>query len=256
MKKNKLEKHPISFKDLLDTLDVPGESNTFGPGFEVVVSYLESEDESFEIAPYMKAAGNVVLGIGVVPSLSKGENVFKVAMCNASRFQRNVDGCLLLNEDTILDNIERNHLTIDVDGWIDEEVVKPIQNGIAEILTPGIPNIASDTLREVLQDCGTFMLTRGKGEGTLRIEDAWINAFNSALSIIANFEEKTARKLIIKLLIAKDDTVLNHEMLNLKGIVTGLLHCTDVIIGAGYSDSLTYGQIEIVMLASGFDPAL
>lgn len=255
MKQNRSDNQPIRFKDLLDTLGVPEEPNFPGEGFEVIVSYLESEDEGFKIAPYMKAAGNVVLGIGVVPSLSKGENAFVAAMDNAACFQRNVDGCVLLNEDKILQNIELGNLNIDVDGWIDEEMVNPIQNAITEMLTPGIPNISSDNLRDVLRDCVTFMLSHGVGEGTLRIEAAWRNAFDSVLPIIAHFDGKKARKMIIKVLVASDDNVLNQEIGKIRALLCNLSPQADIILGVGHSQSLTSGQLEIVIMATGFEPA-
>ncbi len=253
MKQKKSDNQPIRFKDLLDTLDVSEEPNISGEDFEVVVSYLESEDDGFEIAPYMKAAGKIVLGIGVVPAFFKGEKVFMAAMDNAANFQRNIDGCLLLNEDKIL---ELGNLNIDVDGWIRQEVVNPIRKGLKDILIPGALEIASDTLREVLQDCGTFMLTRGEGKGTLRIEDAWRNAFDSVLPIITHFDGKTVRKMIIKLLVASEDNISNQEIRRIKALLRNLSPSADVILGVGHSQSLTIGQLEIVILATGFEPAL
>lgn len=88
----------MSFAQLVGMLGSVSLSNA---GIEVIACDLENPQihaDNMEMTRSLKKKGKVVLGIGILPFASVGENAVRESLERASAFQRAVDGCILLNK--------------------------------------------------------------------------------------------------------------------------------------------------------------
>lgn len=219
---------------------------------EVVVCNLDNEENSnhqINAARALKEKGKIVLSIGLLPFSFETKKTIRASLGRAQLLQRASDGCILLNDDSF---VNKGSNPEEVSSEI-EFIISDIKCGLQDILRDGIINIEAETLRESLRDCGTFMVKYGDGMGLDRVGLAFSNAYES-LSYY-KLELSTARTLIIKVLLSKDDTLTNAEQDRLKQLISNLPKSMNIILGFGISD-IQANQIQIVMFGTGVDAVL
>lgn len=237
-------KKRITFTQLLSHCSGPDLSEE---GIEVVVCYLEDEEganHQINAAKALKEKEKIVLSIGWLTSPFENKKAIRSSLGRAMLLQRASDGCILLNKDSFID---RGCKPEEVGTQI-ELMTSDIEQGLQDILRDGPINIEAETLREVLRDCGTFMVTYGDGTGADRVELAFHNAYESIM--YKGLDLKTAQTLIIKVLVSKEDTLSTAEQTELKQLISELPEGMNIIFGLGTSD-LEAGQIQIVILGTG-----
>lgn len=219
---------------------------------EVIVCYLEDEEDAnhqINAAGALKEEGKIVLSIGLLPFSFENKKTILASLGRAQLLQLASDGCILLNDDSF---VNRGCNPEEVSSEI-EFIISNIECGLQDILREGTINIETETLREALRDCGTFMVKYGDGMGLDRVGLAFRNAYGS-LSYY-KLELSTARSLIIKVFLSKCDTLTNAEQDRLKQLIADLPKSMNIILGFGISD-IQAGQIQIVMLGTGVDVVL
>ena len=244
---SKISNSAITFAQLLVSLhdDILSEA-----GIEVLVCSFDDEESyicNLKTANELKEKDKVVLLIGILPFVFVGERVVLNALRRLDKFCRIVDGCFLLNKETLSDS---NGET-DVTSLIEDEIYN-IEQTLRYILKEGTLNISAETLREGLKDCGTFMVTRGEGCGNDRVEKAFKEAYTSPS--FYKLDITTARKLFIKILVPTGQSLSIEEMNKLQYLFSTLPHTKDIILGIGERDTEPGDdKLEVLMLATGPD---
>lgn len=219
-------------------------------GIEMVLSNLAFGGHDLPVTQELKEAGKVVLAVGILPSASAGDKAVMEALENAAAFQRNVDGCILLNEDIPSQQKDSRAEDMDIPGL---DILIAIEVSLRDILSPGMSGIDAETLKDVLRDCGTFIVTRGVASGEDRIEKAFQQTFHPSSYPFSKYDIKSARKLIVKALVTKSSTIPLEEAESIRYHVETISPKAIVTFGFGQSEQLEDGQLEIVMLATGMD---
>lgn len=244
MDKKKVEKN-LTFPH---QLGLPGGPSLKDEDIEVVLCELESDSKNLSLIRDLKKEGKIVLGIGLLPFIAMGEDVIRDSLERAMQLQQSTDGCLLLNKEAIL---TQKSLSFDeVENFVNT-IVFNIEEGLQDILLPGyINNIESQTLRDVLKDCGTFWIARGKGNGQGRINKALSEAVDHLAT--QGFDVQSAHKLIVKVIVSEHTELQLKEINDIEKFISSLSHNIDVIFGVSNSES-EEKILEIVMLATGMD---
>lgn len=227
-------------------LRLTGNVNLSEEGIEVVFCHLGDEDNvshQMNVIGALKDAGKVILSIGLQPSFYDLEERL-ASIDRANQLSKVSDGFILLRKG---DFIEGDETPEDVDAKIALQI-GDIKRGLKDILRDGIINIDSECVREILENCGTFMVSRGVGTGINRVESAIQRAF--ATPLYSDFDMSTAKALIIKVLIPKQDTLSGEEMKRLQQLISYLSESKEVIFGLGSCEA-EENQVEIVMLGAG-----
>lgn len=247
-------KKRMTFAQLLSRLGGPDLSEE---GIEVLVCFLEDEEDAnhqINAAKTLKEKGKIVLSIGLLPFSFENKKTILASLERAQILKRVSDGCMLFNKDAFIEGV-RNQEEV---GTEIELMVSHIEQGLQDILKDGSVNIDAETLREALRNCGTFMVTYGDGAGYDRVGQAFLNAYESiSLESLSykEFDLSTARTLIIKVLVSKEDTLSNADQDRLRQLISNLPNSMNIILGIGTSD-LETNQIQIVMLRTGVDTVL
>lgn len=239
----------MSFAQLHSRL---GEPDLSEEGIEIVPCNLDNEENSshqINVAKTLKEKGKIVLSIGLLPFSFETKKTMLASLERAQLLQHASDGCILINKDSFIEkgsNPEEVAIQIEL-------LISDIEQGLQDILRDGIINIEAETVREALRDCVTFMMTYGDGMGADRVGDAFRNAYESQL--YCNLELTTARTIVIKILLSKEDTLTYAEQDRLTQLISDLPKSMNIIFGIGISD-LEANQIRILILGTGVDSVL
>ncbi|MBD5237581.1 MAG: hypothetical protein HDS62_08655 [Bacteroidales bacterium] len=241
------------FSKLVDLFKVSESDDT---GIKIVACDLEN-DVSVKRAQKLKDKGNIVLGIGILPFFAVGEKSLMMALQRAENLARIADGCFLINKEAIrskksISSLLFQEQLLAVEAEVDK-IVLNIETGLSDILLSGYINIDSSVIKDALQDCGTFKVIRGSGEGSDRMEMALKEAFDQALS--ERIDINTAHKLIIKGLISEDKELKMEELGEFQEFISTLPNNVEVIFGFS-NCKIDKAELEIVMLVIGAEPIL
>ena len=135
------------------------------PDYDIELLICNLEDpESFEFilkrTQDLKNVGKIVLAIGILPFnvWSECKELFYESIERCRLLQRVVDGLIVLSKDRFWEESDLHSKEIDnrISAFICE-----IEQGLSDILTPGVRNIDLPVLKEMLHDCRTFVVARG-----------------------------------------------------------------------------------------------
>lgn len=241
-------KKRMTFAQLLSRIGGPDLSEE---GIEVIVCFLEDDaNHQINAAKALKEKGKIILSIGLLPFSFENKETILATLERAQLLQNTSDGCILLNKDSFIDRgCNPEEVAIQIELFVDN-----IEQRLQDLLREGTISVDAETLKDVLRDCGTYVVTRGVAGGLGRVECAFQNAFESAS--YSKLDISTARKLIIKVIVPNRTTLSNEEHSRLHQLISNLPKNIDVILGIGCSDDLAEDQIEILMLGTGLDPIL
>ena len=247
------DKMMITFEELLYILDddIVDDFNLSNAGIEVIVNNLESQEihaKSMNAARTLREKGKVVLGIGILPFLTVGERVVRESLERASAFRRAVDGCILLNKESLC--AKPGIKPYEVDSHI-QILVNNVEQGLRDILKFGKPFITASILKDELRDCGIFTVAIGKGEGENRLEDAFSNALNAPEW--SHYDLNTARGLVVKVLIPFENPLSEEEEAKFKQMIADDLPDIEGIAGISPSAVLSENQLKVIILSTGTD---
>lgn len=202
-----------------------------------------------------KEAGAITLCILTTPFIFEGEKAFRMALTTASNIQSISDACLILGEDVPEDTeFSISQMDNRIGNNIYASTIADMVRDLVVLLShSGSINIDNDDLELSLRDKATFAIARGKGCGENRVSEALEEALSSPL--MSKCEIHTSRNILIKLLVSDQIELRTKEISSLSGFLDRMPSYVDMKCCIAKSDNLQ-GEVELILLASGFDVKL
>jgi cell division protein FtsZ len=129
---------------------------------------------------------------------------------------------------------------------------------MAEMITrPDFINVDLEDARTTMTDSGIALMGSGKASGEDRVERVVDAALTSPL--LNQPDIRGARKILVNLSYATEDTITFDEAMKVVSLIQSRASKTrdsqdaNIIWGAGPSNTLDKGEIEITVIATSFD---
>lgn len=222
------------------------------PDYDIELLICNLEDpESFEFilkrTQDLKNVGKIVLAIGILPFnvWSECKELFYESIERCRHLQRVVDGLIVLSKDRFWEESDLHSKEIDnrISAFICE-----IEQGLSDILTPGVRNIDLPVLKEMLHDCRTFVVAHGSGKGTNRLEDA-LRQVREVFRFCGS-DMILARGVVIKIMESQKPPLSKEELKLIENTIFGFTYFSDIHLCLGRACSKD-DEIEIIVLGAG-----
>ena len=208
------------------------------------------------IAKAAKGKGILTVGIVTLPFRSEGKVRNEQAMKGLEELRENTDALVVINNDNItkmygtLPFVEALHKA--------DDVLATAAKGIAELVTRhGIVNVDFADVSTVMRDSGMALMGSARANGEGKIDEAVNMAIASPL--LNNQDIQGAKKILLNLSYSESDDLTLDEANHVWEIVQSHAsrgfgdHNANLIWGAGTSSELQKGEIEVTIVATGFE---
>jgi len=201
------------------------------------------------IAELAKAAKALVVAVVTTPFTFEGGYRSQVASQGLEALKEKVDTLLIVNNDKVLAQGNKN-TTLMSAFWACDEVLRQAVQGITDlILLPGIVNVDFADIRNIMRDSGPAFFGIGEARGEKRVETAANLAVNSPL---LDFSIKGAKGILFNISGGPDLSLT--EINEAAKIITQHTHPkAKVIFGAVQGKRMQKGEIKIIVVATGFE---
>lgn len=203
------------------------------------------------VAKTAREAGALTIGVVTKPFFFEGTQRMRLAMQGLEKLAKEVDALIVIPNDRILQNIEKETTARDAFSMADE-VLKQAVEGISDLITtPGIINVDFADIRAVMENAGSALMGVGKASGENRAMNAAKGAINSPLlDLSINGAEG------VLFAIAGGDDMTMHEIQEAAKVITESIDPeAKVIFGAIKDDRLKKNEVKVTVIASGFPDA-
>jgi cell division protein FtsZ len=191
-----------------------------------------------------------ILTVAVVtkPFSFEGTPRMKIANAGLEQLKRKVDTLVAISNDRILSLADQNTTLLSAFLACDEVLRKAVQ-GISDlIMVSGIINVDFADVKSVMKNAGQALFGQGKARGEKRIEEAVDQAINSPL---VNFSIAGAKGILFNIS-GGDDLSLSEIDQAAKIITKQADSRAKIIFGAVKDSKLKKGEVEIMIIATGF----
>lgn len=207
------------------------------------------------IAEAAKEAGALTVGVITKPFMFEGKQRSAIAEESLENLKDRVDTLISIQNDKLLQVIDRNTSLVDSFGIVDDVLRQGVQ-GISDLITkPGIVNVDFADVNAVMQESGSALMGIGVASG----EDRAIQAAKSAVnSPLLDVSIDGAKGLLFNITGGDDVT-----MIEINEAATVITETVDpnakIIFGASsigdkYKENgLKEGELKITVVATGFD---
>jgi cell division protein FtsZ len=200
------------------------------------------------VAKTAKELGALTVAVVTKPFFFEGLQRMKVADAALEALKKEVDAIIVIPNDRLLNNIDKNTTAKNAFAMCDE-VLKQAVEGISDLITtPGIINIDFADIRAVMENTGSALMGIGTGSGEKRAEDAAKMAISSPLLDISIAGAKG-----VLFSIAGGDDLTMFEIQDAAKVITESIDPNaKVIFGTVRDDKVKKGEIRVTVIASGF----
>jgi len=200
------------------------------------------------VAKTAKELGALTVAVITKPFFFEGAQRMKVAEIALEALKKEVDAIIVIPNDRLLSNIDKNTTAKNAFAMCDE-VLKQAVEGISDLITtPGIINIDFADIRAVMENTGSALMGIGHASGEKRAEDAAKMAISSPLLDIS-----TAGAKGVLFSIAGGDDLTMFEIQDAAKVITESIDPNaKVIFGTVRDEKLKKGEVKVTVIASGF----
>jgi len=192
------------------------------------------------------------LTVGVVtkPFTFEGAQRRSIAAEGLDILRERVDALITIPNDKLLSIIDKKTTLISAFRIVDDVLRQGVQ-GISDLITkPGIVNVDFADVRAILGNSGSALMGIGVASGENRAASAAKSAINSPL---LELSIDGAKGVLFNVTGSSDITMLEiNEAANL--ITEAIDPNAKVIFGAVMDDQVRKGEMQITVVATGFDP--
>lgn len=200
------------------------------------------------IAKTARESGALTIGVVTKPFFFEGTQRMRLAMQGLENLSKEVDALIVIPNDRILQNIEKETTAQEAFSMADE-VLREAVEGISDLITtPGIINVDFADIRSIMENAGSALMGVGKAGGDNRAVDAAKAAINSPLlDLSINGAEG------VLFAIAGGDDMTMHEIQEAAKVITESIDPeAKVIFGAIKDERLKKNEVKVTVIASGF----
>lgn len=200
------------------------------------------------VAKTAREIGALTVGVVTKPFFFEGSQRMKLAVQGLENLSKEVDALIVIPNDRILQNVEKETSATQAFGMADE-VLKEAVEGISDLITtPGIINVDFADIRAIMENAGSALMGVGKAGGENRAIDAAKGAINSPL---LDLSINGAKGVLFA--IAGSDDMTMHEIQEAAKVITESIDPdAKVIFGAIKDDRLKKNEVKVTVIASGF----
>ncbi len=201
------------------------------------------------IAELAREAGALAVGVVTKPFSFEGLARMKIADAAWHNLRERVDSLITIPNDRILSIIDRKTPLLESFGIVDDVLRQGVQ-GISDLITiPGIVNLDFADVKAVMSNSGSALMGIGRASGDDRAVEAAKMAINSPLLEVSI---DGAKGVLFNVSGGADMAMA--EINEAARIITEHVDPdARVIFGAVIDDKLKKGEIEITVIATGFN---
>ena len=201
------------------------------------------------VAETAKEIGALTVGVVTKPFAFEGAQRRAIAEEALRNMQERVDALITIPNDKLLSIIDRKTTLINAFRIVDDVLRQGVQ-GISDLITkPGIVNVDFADVRAIMEDSGSALMGIGIASGDNRAVEAAKAAINSPL---LDLSIDGAKGVLFNISGSSDVTMLEiNEAANI--ITENIDPNAKVIFGAVSDDQVRKGEVQITVVATGFD---
>ncbi len=201
------------------------------------------------IAQAAKESGALTVAVVTKPFMFEGIQRKRIADVAFEELKKNVDTIITIPNDKILNIIDRNTPVLDAFSMIDDVLRQGVQ-GISDLITtPGLVNVDFADVSAIMKNAGSALMGIGSASGEDRAVTAAKIAINSPLLDISI---KGAKGVLFNVTGGKDLSMAEiNDAANV--IIESIDPDAQVIFGAVINEKLTDGEVQVTVIATGFD---
>jgi cell division protein FtsZ len=201
------------------------------------------------VAETAKELGALTVGVVTRPFAFEGAQRRAIADEALANMKDRVDTLITIPNDKLLSIIDRKTTLINAFRIVDDILRQGVQ-GISDLITkPGIVNVDFADVRAIMEDSGSALMGIGIASGDNRATEAAKAAINSPL---LDLSIDGAKGVLFNISGSTDLTMLEiNEAANI--ITENIDPNAKVIFGAVADDQIRKGEIQITVVATGFD---
>jgi cell division protein FtsZ len=201
------------------------------------------------IAQAAKESGALTVAVVTKPFMFEGIQRKRIADAAFEELKKNVDTIITIPNDKILNIIDRNTPVLDAFSMIDDVLRQGVQ-GISDLITtPGLVNVDFADVSAIMKNAGSALMGIGSASGENRAVTAAKIAINSPLLDISI---KGAKGVLFNVTGGKDLSMAEiNDAANV--IIESIDPDAQVIFGAVINEKLTDGEVQVTVIATGFD---
>lgn len=201
------------------------------------------------IAQAAKESGALTVAVVTKPFMFEGIQRKRIAESAFEELKKNVDTIITIPNDKILNIIDRNTPVLEAFSMIDDVLRQGVQ-GISDLITtPGLVNVDFADVSAIMKNAGSALMGIGSASGENRAVTAAKVAINSPLLDISI---KGAKGVLFNVTGGKDLSMAEiNDAANV--IIEAIDPEAQVIFGAVINDKLTEGEVQVTVIATGFD---
>ncbi|MEK7582972.1 MAG: cell division protein FtsZ [Patescibacteria group bacterium] len=201
------------------------------------------------IAEIARDLGALTIGVVTKPFSFEGMARTRIAEEGWALLRDKVDALITISNDRLLSIIDRKTPLLEAFQKVDDVLHQGVQ-GISDLITvPGIINVDFADVRTIMQNSGSALMGIGTASGEDRAIDAAKAAINSPLLDISI---DGARGVLFNVSGGAD--LAMAEISEAAKIITASIDPNaKVIFGAVQDDTLKKGEIQVTVIAAGFN---
>jgi len=201
------------------------------------------------VAETAKELGALTIGVVTKPFSFEGAQRRAIAMEALENLRDRVDALITIPNDKLLSIIDKKVTLVNAFKVVDDVLRQGVQ-GISDLITKsGVVNVDFADVRAILEDSGSALMGIGIASGENRAVEAAKAAINSPL---LELSIDGAKGVLFNVSGSSDLTMLEiNEAANI--ITESIDPNAKVIFGAVVDDQIRKGEIQITVVATGFD---
>lgn len=201
------------------------------------------------VAEIAKELGALTVSVVTKPFSFEGAQRRSIAEEALENLRERVDTLITIPNDKLLQIIDKKTTLINSFKIVDDVLRQGVQ-GISDLITkPGIVNVDFADVRAIMSNSGSALMGIGIGSGDNRAADAAKAAINSPL---LELSIDGAKGVLFNVSGSSDLTMLEiNEAANI--ITESIDPNAKVIFGAVVDETVKKGEVQITVVATGFD---
>ena len=201
------------------------------------------------VARLAKEASALTVGVVTQPFTFEGARRRQTAQMGLNKLGEHVDALICIPNDRLLKAADRKTSMNDAFRLADDVLRQGVQ-GISDIIAiPGLINVDFADVKAILANSGSAMMAIGRARGENRLVDATNQAISSPL-LEASVDG--ARGVLFNISGGPDLTIF--EVNAAAEIIQRLVHPdAQIIFGAVIDDARRDGEVQLTIIATGFD---
>lgn len=200
------------------------------------------------VAQIAKELGALTVAVVTKPFSFEGKRRMNQAIQGLEKLKENVDTLIIIPNDKLIEVVERRTTIREAFYVVDEILLRGVQ-GISDIITvPGLINVDFADVKAVMSMSGSALMGIGRGSGEGRALEAAKIAVNSPL---LETSINGASGVIFNVTGGPDMTL--HEVYEAAEVIHNSVVDDAIVIFGAVIDDRIQGEIQITVIATGFD---